>query len=116
MHEKGLQGQRGDGPLVSSQERRAAVAPRINRSLCPSIGFPEISIVRACEEFFSTVVRDALNVLEGVLAGKRVGRLLGEPTRRRPVLPDPAPPLRPTVHRPAATRTWYVRVLDETGN
>ena len=32
LHEKGLQRQIGDGPLVSSQERRAAVVLRINRS------------------------------------------------------------------------------------
>ena len=31
LHEKGLQRQKGDGPQVSSQERRAAVVPRINR-------------------------------------------------------------------------------------
>ena len=31
LHEKGLQIQIGDGPLVSSQEQRAAVVPQINR-------------------------------------------------------------------------------------
>ena len=31
LHEKGLQRQIGDGTLVSSQKRRAAVVPRINR-------------------------------------------------------------------------------------
>ena len=33
--------------------------------------------------------------------GKRVGLLLGEPIHRRPVLPDPTPPRRPAVRRPA---------------
>ena len=32
LHEKGLQRQKGVGPLVSSQERRAAVVPVISRS------------------------------------------------------------------------------------
>ena len=67
-----------------------------------------ISFVRASEETFRTGVLDAL-------AGKRVGRLLGEPTRRRPVLPRPALPRRPAVCCPEATRPWYVRVLDSTG-
>ena len=31
LHEKGLQGQKGVGPLVSSWERRAAVVPLMNR-------------------------------------------------------------------------------------
>ena len=31
LHEKGLQRQKGVGPLVNSQERRAAVVPVINR-------------------------------------------------------------------------------------
>ena len=34
------------------------------------------------------------------LEGKRDGCLLGEPTRRRPVLPVPAPPRRGAVRRP----------------
>ena len=33
LHEKGLQRQIGVGTLVSSQERRALVAPRINRRI-----------------------------------------------------------------------------------
>ena len=45
--------------------------------------------------------------------GQRVGRLLGEPSRR-PVLPRPALPRRPAVRRPASTRPWYVQVLDST--
>ena len=48
------------------------------------------------------------------LEGTRDGCLLGEPTRRRPVLPGPTPPRRPAACRPAPTRPWYVRVLDST--
>ena len=66
-----------------------------------------ISLVRAFEESFKTVVCDAL-------ASARVGCLLGEPIRRRPVLPGPAPPRRPAVRRPDPTRPWYVRVVDST--
>ena len=31
LHEKGLQGQKGAGPLVSSHEERALAVPLINR-------------------------------------------------------------------------------------
>ena len=40
------------------------------------------------------------------------GCLLGEPTRRRPILLVPAPTRRPAVRRHIPTRLWYVRVLD----
>ena len=55
--------------------------------------YHRISFVRASDEAFKTVVLD-------VLDGKRDGRLLGEPTRRRPVLPRPALPRRPTYRAP----------------
>ena len=55
-----------------------------------------------------TFVDDALEALEG----KRDGRILWEPSRRRPVLPGPAPPRRSAMRRPAPTRARYVRVLD----
>ena len=50
------------------------------------------------------------------LGGTRDGCLLGEPIRRRPVLPGPAPPRRPAMRRPDPTRQWYVRVLDSTNH
>ena len=53
---------------------------------------------------------DALEVLEG----KRNGCLLGEPTRRRPVLPGPALPRRLAVRRRTSTRPRYVQVSDST--
>ena len=79
--------------------------------MCSSVDLNRISFVRASNSYFKTVVFDALEVLES----KRSGCLLGEPTRRRPVLPSPAPPRRPAVRRPDPTRPWYVRVLDSTG-
>ena len=73
-------------------DRRPADKPRIdrssNQSLCSSVGLRRISFVRASEEPFKTFVFDALEI-------KRAGILLGEPTRRRPVLPRPASPRRP---------------------
>ena len=90
LHEKGLQRQNGDGTLVRSRERRAAVVPRmnqistgcqprVNRTFCSACGFHGISFVRASEKSLRTVVHDAPE-------GTRVSCLLGEPTRRRPVL------------------------------
>ena len=49
-----------------------------------------------------------------VLEGTRDGCFLGEPIRRRPVLPGLAP-RRPAVRRPDPTRPRYVRVLDSKG-
>ena len=60
---------------------------------CSSAGLHRISFVRASENSFRTVVDDAPE-------GNRDGCLLGEPTRRRPVLPRTAPPLRRAPPRP----------------
>ena len=111
--------QLGFGTLVSSQERRALVVPRINRGwtagkprencwFCSFIGLHRLSVVRASRDTPRRVVFDRLK-------GTRDGCLLGEPTRRRPVLPVSAPPRHPAVRRPVPTRSWYVRVLDSTG-
>ena len=62
MHEKGLQKQKGDGPWVSSQKRRAAFSTRINhgytgcqaRTLFLHRFTYRISFVRASEETFRT--------------------------------------------------------------
>ena len=94
LHEKGLQRQKGVGPLVSSQEQRALLVPVINRcqpvvnrGFCSRIGLHRISLVRASGETFRRRVFDALE-------GTRDACLLGEQFCRRPVLPDPAPPPR----------------------
>ena len=110
----------GAGPLVSSQERRAAVFLRMNRGstgftadklvvirrFCSPIGLNVISFVRASEESSRTVVFDSLE-------SKRVGNLLGEQTRRRPAPPRPAPPC-PAPPRLFPDHLWYIRVLDST--
>ena len=95
-------------PPGTKSGRRIADKLRVNRGLCSSIGLHWISFVRVSEESFRTVVFDALG-------GKRVGCSLGEPTRRRPVLPGPVRPAAPPCAAPPQPRQWYVRVLGSTG-
>ena len=104
LHEK----QKRVGTLVSSQERRAAVVPRINQ--LSTAGFVPQSVyirfryvVRASEETFKTGAYDALE-------RTRDGCLLGESIRHRPVLLGPASTRHPAVRCPDPTRPWYVRV------
>ena len=49
------------------------------------------------------------------LGGAGDGCRLGETIRRRPALPGPALPRRPSVCCPGSPRPWYVRVLGWTG-
>ena len=97
LHQKGLQRHTGDGPLVSSQERRVLAVPRINPLSTAGFVPPSVYIgcyfVRASDESSRKVVLDALEE-------KRDGCLLGDLTRRPPVLPRPAPPRCPAVRRP----------------
>ena len=85
----------GDGPLVSNQERRAAVVPRINRSstarCVPRSVLNWISLVRAPKESSGTDVF-------GALRSKMNGFLLGASSRHRPN------PLRLALPRPATPR------------
>ena len=74
--------------------RGPADKPVVNRTFCSSTGLNGISIVRASEESFRTVVFDALET-------KRVCRLLGESSRRRPAPSRPATPPRAAQPRPA---------------
>ena len=86
-----------DGPLVSSQERRAAVVRRISRGICSPIGFHRNSFVRVSEE---SIVQDNLfrspgppRIQEGQLFPWRIVPSASCPAR-------PAPPCRPAVRRP----------------
>ena len=85
----------GVGPLVSSQDRRAAAVPGVNQLSTarhvPRFGLHRISFVRAPEEISSRLVFGALEC-------KMDGSLLGAPARRRPIPPCPALP------RPAPLR------------
>ena len=87
-------------------DRIGSEKPKVN----PVISGPMLyTSVRASEESLKPVVIDALE-------GKRVGRLLGEPTRRRPVLLRPASHRRSAVGRPASTCPWYVRIVNSRGH
>ena len=103
LHEKGLQRQKSVGTLVSSQERRALAVPVINR--LSTAGQPLISFLHrftwdfVCSCFRKVVQDSVFDSLEG----KTEGCLLARSTRRRPVLPSPAPPRRPAVRRPDPT-------------
>ena len=110
MHEKGLQRQKGVGPLVSSQEQRALLVPRLNRSFRSSICVHRISLVRASGETFkrrfldvSCFRRDVQTVFLDSLESKREGLSPGRidltaspltrapsrlPPRRAPPRPD----------------------------
>ena len=102
LHEKGLQRQTGVGPLVSSQERRAAVVPLINR--LSTAGKPPVN---------RGLVPPPLSIgfRLFVLLGRRSGHLFSMPWRvRRTVVcwanrfvgvPScPAPPRRPPCAAP----------------
>ena len=90
LHGKGLQRQSGVGPLFSSQGRRAAIIPLINRSSAarrvPRFGSHRILFVRAAEE-------SSRNVAFGALGVEMEGRPLGAPLRRAdppcPAVPGP---------------------------
>ena len=124
LHEKGLQGPKGDGPLVSSQDEervRPADKPRTNcwsnaDFVPPSvyIGFRLFVLLKSRSGLLCSMpwVRA---VVHDALGGTRDSCLLGEPFRRRPVLPGSAPPRCSAVGRPDPTRPWYVQVLDSTG-
>ena len=84
VHEKGLQRQKGVGPLVGSQEQRALTTPRSNRGFCSFIGLHRISLVRASGGTFRRRVFDVLGSNCSV----------GVPARPRPAAP-PCAPTRP---------------------
>ena len=67
----------------------------MNRPLCSPISLHGVSFVRASEGSSKKAVFEASKNKHGN------GCFLGEPTRRRPVLPRPALPRRPAVRRPA---------------
>ena len=94
-------------PDPTPQPRRA---PRPEPPVvCPCFGLDKYELDCSC---FRRDVQDSVFYSQG---GKREGCLLAGSTRRRPVLPSPAPPRRPAVRRPDPTGPWCVRVLDSTG-
>ena len=117
MHEKGLQTQKqGDGPLVSSQERRAIFVPRVNptstgrhpvvnRTFCSPIGSHQFSLVVLLRKTFRTGVSMPMRIRWSIVSW--ANRSVGVPS-------CPAPPRRTAVRRTDPTRLWYVRVLNLT--
>ena len=111
LHEKGLRTKTNRRRYIDQQPktkggRRPGNKPVINRGLCSPSGLNRISLVRASEALFRTVVHDSLE-------RTRDGCVLPERTRRRPILRSPphpaAPPCAPDPDRPCC-----VRVLDST--
>ena len=97
----------GPAPPGHPAARRPAPTRPWYVRVLDSTGLHRISLACAFEDTFRTAVLDALE-------GAKDSCLLGEPTRRHPVLPGSAPPRCPAVGRPDPTRPWYVRVLDST--
>ena len=102
------------GTLVCIQEQRTVLVPRINhgQTSCQQlVVFPH----RFAWDSFFVVFRASGESLRTVifhgLGGKRGGYLLGEPTRRRPILPRPALPRRPAVRCAAPTSFPRVEAL-----
>ena len=93
LHEKGLQRQISNGPLVSSQERRAAVTPRINRWSTAGCVPQSVYIGFVCSRFRSVVQYSCLRCFGG-----QEGR--SSPGRSVPSASCPAPPRRASPPRP----------------
>ena len=67
--------------------------PVVNRRFFSSVGLHKIIFFRASEKASTTVFFDSPE-------GQMVGSFLGEPTRRRPVLPGPGLPAAPPCAQP----------------
>ena len=113
LHEKGLQRQKGFGPLVGSQEQRALLVPVINRGSTarqPLILFPH----SVCIGFRLFVLLEKRSrEVSSIPWGVR-GTLVSWENCSVGVPSCPARPRR-SARRPDPIRPWYVRVLDSTG-
>ena len=103
LHEKGLQRQKSADPLLSSQERRAAVVSRINRwsnaaFVPPSIyiGFRLFVLLKSRSGQVSSISRRVRRTV--VSSGDSPGRT--DPSASRPARPRPTSPLRRAPPRP----------------
>ena len=102
LHEKSLKEQIDIGTLVSSQEQKERFSPLLQTSgtplvkggLCSSNGLHRMSLVRACEELFTTIVFVAL-------MRTRHSGVMRKQIRRRHTLPGPpSPAAQPCAARP----------------
>ena len=102
LHEKGLEGQKGVGTLVNSQQRRALAVPVINRGstgrFVPPpvyIGFPFVLAKRRSGQFFT--VRWRARGAVGFQGHRNVGTLFCPASPRPAVRPAPCWPDPPVV-------------------
>ena len=102
LHEKGLQRRIGIGPLVSSQERRAAVVPRINCWSTAGFVLPSVYIGFCLLVLPKNVQDSCLRCLGGQEGRLFPGR--NDSSASRPAPPCRAAPRRPAVRLPAPTR------------
>ena len=99
LHEKGLQRQKGDGPLVSSQEQRALLVPLMNR--LSTADFVPLSVYIGFRLYVLLERRSGDLSSIDALGGAREACLLGEQFCWHPILPDPtSPPRRAPRHDP----------------
>ena len=117
MHEKGLQRHIGFGTLVSIQERRVLLVPRIHKprmNRLSTAGFVPPSVYI---DFPLLVLRETNPGGHSSIVWRVRGAVFSGANNpcRRPVLPVPARPRRRAVRRPLPSRLGYVRVLDSTG-
>ena len=108
-HEQSLQGQRGFGPLVSSQDQRGLLVPLINRSSTGRCVLPSVYIGFRLFVLLGRRSCDVSTMPWGVR-----GTFVSWANCFVGVQTCPAPSRRPAV-RPDPTCPWYVRVLDSTG-
>ena len=115
LHEKGLQRQIGDGTLVSSQERRAAVVPRINRVSTADFVPPSVYIGFALfalpKKSFKTLSSMPWRARGSVVswANRPVG-VPSYPAPPRPAAPPCAAPPRPLMACPGFGIDKYFRI------
>ena len=115
IREKGLQRQKGDGTLVSSQERRAADVPRINRG--SNAGQPVIVFHHSvCIVFRLFVIPWGRSGQLFTMPWGAKGLVVSWANRPVGVRSCPVPPRRPALRRAKPFRPWYVRVLDSAGS
>ena len=99
----------GGGPLLSSQEQRALLVPRLHLGSTADSVPPSVYI-----GFRLSVFLWRRGDVSSMLWRVR-GRLVSLANSSDGIQSCPTPPRHPAV-RSVPTRQWYVRILDSTGN
>ena len=108
LHENGLQGQKGVGPLVSSQEQRALFVPRLNRLSTAHFVPPSVYIAFRLFVFLEKRSSDV-----SAIPWRVHGTFVSWANSSVGTQSCPTPP-GGSAGRPDQTRPLYVRVLDST--